>query len=230
MRTLNDLVSAGKVRYIGLSDVPAWYAAKAQTIAEYRNYEPISTLQLEYSLVERNIEREFIPLGTELGMGTMVWSPLASGLLSGKYNKGENGFSGEGRLDVTREIDNPAFQKISDRNWKIVAELETVAKELGYSMAQVAVNWTVNRPGVASVIVGASKLSQLEDNIKALDFGIPAELANRLEAISKPESQFPYSFFDAEIQGMINGGATVGDKPEGYKLNVLSKSAGADVS
>lgn len=230
MRTLDDLVSAGKIRHIGLSDVPAWYATRAQTIAEYRHYEPISTLQLEYSLVERNIEREFIPLGTELGMGTMVWSPLASGLLSGKYKPSESGFTGEGRLDTTRGIANPAFQKISDRNWKIVAELETVAKELGCSMAQVAVNWTVNRPGIASVIVGASKLSQLEDNLKALDFGIPAELANRLEAISNPESQFPYSFFDGEIQGMINGGATVGDKPDGYKLNVLSKSAGAGVS
>ena len=84
-------------------------------------------------------------------------------------------------------------------------------------MAQVAVNWTVNRPGIASVIVGASKLRQLEDNIKALDFDIPAELANRLETVSKPESQFPYTFFDAQIQGMINGGAAVGDKPDGYQ-------------
>jgi aryl-alcohol dehydrogenase-like predicted oxidoreductase len=82
MHTLDDLVSSGKVRHIGLSDTPAWYAARSQTIAEYRNYEPISALQLEYSLVERNVEREFIPLRTELGMGTMVWSPLASGLFS----------------------------------------------------------------------------------------------------------------------------------------------------
>lgn len=229
MRTLDDLVSAGKVRHIGLSDVPSWYAARAQTIAEYRNYEPISALQLEYSLVERNIEREFITLGQQLGMGTMVWSPLASGLLSGKYKPSEGGFSGEGRLDTTRGIENPAFQKISQRNWPIVAELEAVAKELGHSMAQVAVNWTVNRPGIASVIVGASKLSQLEDNIKALDFDIPAELTNRLETVSKPEPQFPYTFFDPEIQGMVHGGATVGDKPDGYQPNVLSQSAGAGV-
>ncbi|MGD1873337.1 MAG: aldo/keto reductase [Mastigocoleus sp.] len=230
MRTLNDLVSAGKVRYIGLSDIPAWYAARAQTIAEYRNYEPISALQLEYSLVERNIEREFITLGQELGMGTMIWSPLASGLLSGKYKPSENGFSGKGRLDLTRDIDNPAFQKMSDKNWKIVAQLEAVAKELGRSMAQVAVNWAANRPGIASVIIGASKLSQLEDNIKVSDFEIPTELANRLEDVSKPEPQFPYTFFDTEIQGMINGGATVGDKPSGYQQSVLSESAGAGVS
>ena len=230
MRTLDDLVSSGKIRHIGLSDVPAWYAARAQTIAEYRNYEPISALQLEYSLAERNIEREFITLGQNLGMGTMVWSPLASGLLSGKYKPSEGGFSGSGRLDVTRDVDNPAFQKVNDRNWKIVSELETVAKELGRSMAQVAVNWTVNRPGIASVIVGASKLSQLEDNIKALDFDIPSELSNRLENVSKPQSQFPYTFFDGEIQGMIHGGATVGDKPHGYQPGVLIDSAGGGVS
>ncbi|KAB8332165.1 aldo/keto reductase [Scytonema tolypothrichoides VB-61278] len=230
MRTLDDLVRSGKVRHIGLSDTPSWYAARAQTIAEWRNYEPLSTLQLEYSLIERNIEREFIPLGLELEMGTMVWSPLASGLLSGKYKPSEGGFTGVGRLETMSDTQNPAFQKFSERNWKIVAELETVAKELGHSMAQVAVNWTANRPGVASVIIGASKLSQLEDNLKALDFEIPAELANRLEAISRPEPQFPYSFFGSEIQGMIHGGATVGYKPAGYHPDVLIQSTGAGVS
>jgi aryl-alcohol dehydrogenase-like predicted oxidoreductase len=230
MRTLDDLVRSGKVRHIGLSNTPSWYAARAQTIAEWRNYEPLSTLQLEYSLVERNIEREFIPLGLELGMGTMVWSPLASGLLSGKYKPSEGGVSGEGRLETTRGVSNPAFQKFSDRNWKIVAELETVAKELGRSMAQVAVNWTANRPGVASVIVGATKQSQLEDNLKAFSFGIPTELANRLETISRPEPQFPHSFFGSEIQGMIHGGATVGYKPAGYQPDVLIQSAGGGVS
>jgi aryl-alcohol dehydrogenase-like predicted oxidoreductase len=230
IRTMDDLVRSGKVRYIGLSDTPAWYAARAQTLAEWRGYEPVSTLQLEYSLVERNIEREFVPLGIELGMGIMVWSPLASGLLSGKYKPSEGGYTGEGRLETVKGISNPAFQKISDRNWKIVSELEQVAKELGRSMAQVAVNWTANRPGIASVIVGATKLSQLEDNLKALEFEIPTELANRLELVSRPDSQFPYSFFGNEIQGMIHGGVAVGNKPVGYAPNVLIQSAGAGVS
>ena len=97
-------------------------------------------------------------------------------------------------------------------------------------MAQVALIWCVYRPGIASVIVGASKLSQLEDNIKALDFDIPSELSNRLENVSKPQSQFPYTFFDGEIQGMIHGGATVGDKPHGYQPGVLIDSAGGGVS
>ncbi|MGG6265944.1 aldo/keto reductase [Leptolyngbya sp. AN03gr2] len=230
MRTLDDLVRSGKVRHVGLSDVPAWYAARSQTLAEWRGYEPLSTLQLEYSLVERNIEREFVPLGQELGMGVMVWSPLASGLLSGKYKPSEGGTVGEGRLETVKGISNPAFQKFSDRNWKIVAELEKVAKELDRPMAQVAVNWTVNRPGIASVIVGATKLSQLKDNLEALDFEIPKELSDRLEQVSRPESQFPYSFFDNEIQGMIHGGASVGLKPAGYQPDVLIRSAGAGVA
>jgi aryl-alcohol dehydrogenase-like predicted oxidoreductase len=230
MRTLDDLVRSGKVRHVGLSDVPAWYAARAQTLAEWRGYEPISTLQLEYSLVERNIEREFISLGAELGMGVMVWSPLASGLLSGKYKPSDGGSIGEGRLETVKGVQNPAFQKLNDRNWKIVAELEQVAKELGRSMAQVAVNWAASRPGVSSVIVGATKLSQLEDNLRSLEFEIPTEQLQRLEAVSRPELQFPYSFFGSEIQGMIHGGATVGQKPTSYYPNVLFESGGAGVS
>ncbi|MFB2838237.1 aldo/keto reductase [Floridanema evergladense] len=220
MRTLDDLVRSGKVRHIGLSDTPAWYAARAQTLAEWRGYEPISTLQLEYSLVERNIEREFVPVGLELGMGIMVWSPLASGLLSGKYRPSEGVLSAEGRLDVMKDTQNPAFQKFSDRNWKIVAELEAVAKELGHSMAQVAVNWIANQPGVGSVIVGATKLSQLEDNLKALDCELPKELSDRLDAIGRLESQFPYTFFTPGHQAMIHGNKPVGIKPAGYYPSV----------
>uniref|UniRef100_B8HQX0 Aldo/keto reductase n=1 Tax=Cyanothece sp. (strain PCC 7425 / ATCC 29141) TaxID=395961 RepID=B8HQX0_CYAP4 len=216
MRTLDDLVRSGKVRYIGLSDTPAWYACRCQTLAEGRGYEPLITLQLEYSLLERNIEREFIPLGLELGMGVMVWSPLASGLLSGKYRSAAAGMAGEGRIATMKDSANPAFQKISERNWKIIAELESVAGELGRSMAQVAINWVANRPGIGSVMLGATKLAQLEDNLQALAFQIPTELSDRLEAISRPEPQFPYTFFDGEIQGMIHGGKTVGVKPTGY--------------
>ena len=216
MRTLDDLVRSGKVRHVGLSDTPAWYAARAQTLAEWRGYEPISSLQLEYSLVERNIEREFVELGLHLGMGIMVWSPLASGLLSGKYRPSEGVLNAEGRLETLKDTQNTAFQKFSDRNWKIVAELEAVAKELERSMAQVAVNWTATQPGVGSVIVGATKLSQLEDNLKALDFELPQELKNRLDEVSRPESQFPYSFFEPGHQAMIHGSKPVSSKPSEY--------------
>ncbi len=230
MRTFDDLVRSGKVRHVGLSNVPAWYAAEAQSVARFRGYEPISTLQLEYSLAERGIENEFVDLATQRGAGIMAWSPLASGLLSGKYRSSDaGGASGEGRLITTAGSGNPAFEKFNERNFRIVAALESVARELGRSMAQVALNWVINRPGVASALVGATKLDQLEDNLGALDFVIPDELFNKLTSISTPEAAYPYSFFGPELQGMITGGATVGDKPAGYYTSHLFEGAGAGV-
>ncbi|HUC19292.1 MAG TPA: aldo/keto reductase [Acetobacteraceae bacterium] len=216
MRTLDDLVRSGKIRHAGLSNVPAWYAARAQTIAEFRGYEPIAALQLEYSLVERNIEQEFVTLGTGHGMGIMAWSPLGSGLLSGKYRPGEMGSEAAGRLAMMRDSNNPAFQKMTPRNWGILAELEAVARAIGHSMAEVAVNWVANRPGVASVIVGARRAEQIRANLEALSFEIPPVLAARLDAVSAPERPFPYSFFEAEIQGLVHGGAAVSAKRRGY--------------
>ena len=219
---------SGKVRHVGLSDVPAWYASRAQAIAEHRGYEPVSALQLEYSLTERNIEHEFVPFGISHGAGIMVWSPLASGLLSGKYRPGKDGNAG--RLDTMRGSNNPGFQKFNERNWAVVGELEKVAGELGRSMAQVAVNWVATQPGVASTIIGATKLDQLKDNLGALDFTIPAELRGRLDAAGKLQPPFPYSFFGPQIQGGITGGATVGDKPAGYAPNRLIEGSFAGVS
>lgn len=230
MRTFDDLVRAGKVRHVGLSDVPAWYASRAQTIAEWRGYEKLSALQLEYSLVERGIEDEFIPLGLAHGMGTMVWSPLASGLLSGKYKPSQGGGTGAGRLALLANSGNPGFAKFNERNWAIVAELEKVAQEVGRSMAQVAINWVANRPGVASVILGATKLAQLEDNLGALDFELPGELRARLDAASATPARFPYTFFTAGMQAMLTGGTSVGDKPPGYHAPVLIDAKPAGVT
>ncbi len=230
MRTMDDLVRSGKVRHVGLSDIPAWYAAEAQSIARFRGYEPISALQLEYSLLERNIENEFVDFGTRHGAGIMVWSPLGSGLLSGKYKPSQGSTpQGEGRLATTAGSGNPAFEKFTERNFAIVAELERVADEIGRSMAQVAVNWVVNRPGVASVMVGATKVRQLEDNLGALDFELPTALRDRLDALSAPVSSFPYNFFGPELQGMLTGGATVGDKPDSYLPNRVVEGSGAGV-
>jgi aryl-alcohol dehydrogenase-like predicted oxidoreductase len=231
MRTFDDLVRSGKVRHVGLSNVPAWYAARAQTIAEWRGYERLSAFQLEYSLVERGIEDEFLPFGVAHGLGTMVWSPLASGLLSGKYKPSQGGTSGsgDGRLETLKGSGNPGFEKFNERNWTIVAELERVAKAAGRSMAQVALNWVAGRPGVATVIVGATKLSQLDDNLGALDFELPADLRARLDAVSATASRYPYTFHTHGMQAMLTGGATVGDKPVGYSQPVLVKSKPAGV-
>ncbi|MBD0266923.1 MAG: aldo/keto reductase [Cyanobacteria bacterium Co-bin8] len=230
VRTLDDLVRSGKVRHVALSDVPAWYLAQAQTLAQERHLEPISTIQLEYSLVERNIEFEYLSLAKALGTGIMVWSPLASGLLSGKYQPSQNGPEGSGRLATLAGTDNPAFNKFTEKNWAIVTELEQVAKELDRSMAQVALNWVAHRPGVASVIIGATKLHQLQDNLGAFDFDMPLELRQRLDAVSQPEARFPYTFFEKTLQGMITGGATVGDKPASYHQPLLIEGAGAGVT
>ena len=235
LRTFDDLVTSGKVRHVGLSDVPAWYASRGQAIAELRGLEPFSALQLEYSLAERAIEDEYAPLGIAHGMGVMVWSPLASGLLSGKYRPSKGSLEdqkggGEGRLKQMSGAANPAFNKLTPRNWTIAAELEKVAEELGRSMAQVAVNWVANRPGVASVLVGATKLSQLQDNLQALDFDIPPELLARLDAVSKPEPRFPYYFFEPDMQAMLAGDKPLGDKPPSYAPPLLMQGKAAGTS
>ncbi len=205
MRALDDAVTSGKIRYVGFSNVPAWWLGRAQALAENHGWTKGIGLQYEYSLVERNIEREFVPAALEMGLGLTPWSPLASGLLSGKYKRGQT--SGEGRLIATKDAPNPVFKKFNERNFSIVDVLVQVAKELGHSPAQVALNWVANRPGVTSTIIGATKLSQLEDNLQALEFNIPEKHSQKLEAASAPESQYPYMFFEKDIQSIINVGS-----------------------
>jgi aryl-alcohol dehydrogenase-like predicted oxidoreductase len=216
MRTFDDLVGSGKVRYIGLSNVPAWYVGRAQTLAEWRGWERIAALQLQYSLVERGIEHEYVKLAQELGIGIMAWSPLASGLLSGKYRPGADGGSGEGRLQQMKKAGGSS-PRFAERNWAIVAKLEQVATQIGRSMSQVALNWAANRPGIDSLIVGATRVEQLEDNLGALDFQLPAELAAELDEASRVPPHYPYDFLVPDMQGRQYGGAAVGDKPEGYR-------------
>jgi aryl-alcohol dehydrogenase-like predicted oxidoreductase len=207
--TLNDLVGHGKIRYYGFSDTPAWYVARAQTLAEKEGKERLIALQLEYSLVERNIEREHIPVSQELGIGVCPWSPLAGGFLTGKYKReGESG-KGEGRLETTKGSSNPAFNKFSERNWRIHEVLSDVAKRINKPPAQVALNWVITQPGVTSTIIGATKLAQLNDNLQAADITIPAELRKRLDEVSAPEAIQPYTFFGQDIQPMITGGTSI---------------------
>lgn len=190
MDTLDALVREGKVRYLGLSDTPAWYLARAQTLAQLRGQARIVALQLEYSLLERNIEREHIPAALELGMGVLPWSPLASGFLTGKYKRTEDGGEGEGRLKV-----HTRFNRFNPRNWELLDVLREVAAEVGKPMSQVALNWVTKRAGVTSTIIGATSIPQLEDNMQALEFEIPQELSDRLEEAGRPQLVFPYTFY-----------------------------------
>jgi aryl-alcohol dehydrogenase-like predicted oxidoreductase len=215
VRTFDDLVRSGKVRHVGLSDIPAWYAAHAITTAQLRGYEPISALQLEYSLVERAIEQEFCDLAVTLGAGLMAWSPLGSGLLSGKYRAADLDRD-LGRLSRTRQSAIPTFHKFSTANFRVVEVLEQVAADLGRSMAQVAINWVAGQPGVATTIIGATRIEQIEDNLTALDFEIPPELRARLDEAGRPATPFPYSFFTPAFLAAQTGGVPVGDKPARY--------------
>jgi aryl-alcohol dehydrogenase-like predicted oxidoreductase len=142
-------------------------------------------------------------------MGILPWSPLGHGLLSGKYQGSGKKVSGEGRLSVAG--DHPAVAPLlTERNWAIAGELAKVAKEVGRSPAQVALNWVANRPAVSSVIIGATKTQQLQDNLAALDFSISAEPLKRLEEISAPEVHYPYYFFTKkEFRDMVSGNTKI---------------------
>lgn len=210
MRTLDDLTRAGKIRYAGLSDVPGWYAARAVTWAEAHALARPISLQLPWSLVERSIEPEFVPLAQELGLGITAWSPLAMGLLSGKYRSG-----GQGRL--SQDGSGSGLGLFTDRNQAIVATLEQVADAAGQSMARVALNWLLNRPAAAAAIIGASRIEQLEDNIGALEFTLDAQHIAALDAASDIPAPYPYSLFAPDYQaGILNTGTSVGDKPPHY--------------
>jgi aryl-alcohol dehydrogenase-like predicted oxidoreductase len=207
--TFNDLVREGKIRHYGFSNTPAWYIARAQTLAEKEGKERLIALQPEYSLVERNIEREHIPVAQELGIGICPWSPLASGFLSGKYKREGTTGRGEGRLETMKSAPNPVFHKFNDTNWRVLDALLDVSKQLGKPPAQVALNWVVTQPGVTSTILGATKVSQLDDNFGAIEFTIPADLRKRLNESGEPEMIHPYLFFGPAIQPMITGGVEV---------------------
>ena len=210
IRTLDDLVRAGKIRHVGLSDVPAWYAASMQVLAEERHLEPVSSMQLEYSLLERNIEREHVGLALDKGIDITVWSPLASGLLSGKYAHAQ----AAGRLDTPA---GQHFRKSGEAHAGVLDALRDVANELERSMAEVALNWVANRPAVSSVILGATSLAQFEANLGALDFDLPPELARRLDVASSITPQFPQTFFRTEMQQRLSGGTALAPKPAGFR-------------
>jgi len=209
VQTLTDLVRAGQIRYYGFSDVPAWYAARAATLAEARGLERPIALQLEYSLVERNIEREHVPMVRELGLGLCPWSPLASGFLAAKYTREGPASSKGSRLEVLKQSNNPVFNKFTGRNWQIVDTLKDVARQLKRTPAEVALNWVATQPGVTSTIIGATNIKQLENNLASITFHLPEDLRHKLDEVSRIESVHPYMFFEETLQDRVRGGVKV---------------------
>ncbi len=200
MAALEDLVRSGKVRYIGVSDTPAWKIAEATVTARFRGWSAFIGLQIEYSLLERTVEQELMPMAKELGLGVTPWSPLKSGLLSGKYTRA-TAKTAEGRGAFMGHL-------LNDRTFDLVDELEKIAKAHDTTVARVALAWLQAQPGVTSTIIGARRLDQLEDNIKALEVTLTAADLAHLDEKTKPTLIFPASM-QALFPAIHNGGTTV---------------------
>jgi aryl-alcohol dehydrogenase-like predicted oxidoreductase len=215
--TLDNLVRAGKIRAYGLSNVPAWYAAKAQTLARSRGWEPVAALQLEYSLVERVIEAEHVPAALDLGIGVVPWSPLSHGFLSGKYRRTSDDYAGTGRLDAEffRAM-RGVMGSHGEHDWKVLDTLLTVATELDRPAAQVALAWVARRPGVTSTLIGAKSVEQLDDNLAAWDLDLPAEHRARLDEASDTARAGLYRMFDPGLHArFLTTGYRILRSPEG---------------
>jgi aryl-alcohol dehydrogenase-like predicted oxidoreductase len=188
IRALDDVVAAGKVRYVGFSDTPAWKVAQANVLATVRGWSPAIALQIEYSLLERTVEGELIPMARELGLGVTPWSPLKSGALSGKYKRADKGRHKPDRAGFIQSA------LADDKTYDVLDVLEAVAKELGTTPAAVALAWVQARPGVGSTIIGARTMAQLDENVKALDVTLPAAAVQKLDKVSEPQLGFPMQF------------------------------------
>jgi aryl-alcohol dehydrogenase-like predicted oxidoreductase len=216
MQVLHDLVTAGKVRYIGVSDTPAWKTTQAQMIAQFRGWSPFIGLQVEYSLLERTVEGELIPMGLELGMGVTPWSPLRGGVLSGKYTR-EN----VGKPGVTQRAWNANY--LGEKTFVLLDEIAHVAKALDTSVARVALSWVQNRPGVTSTIIGARTLQHLDDNLAALDVKLTSDQTAKLDALTTPTLNFPASFLPS-VGALQNGGTSVnGERLDPSQWGVTKK-------
>jgi aryl-alcohol dehydrogenase-like predicted oxidoreductase len=187
---LDDLVRSGKVRYIGASNMAAWQLMKALGYSTYNHQAKFVSLQAYYTIAGRDLERELIPLLNDQKIGLMVWSPLAGGLLSGKYTRDEQNKEGGRRVN----FDFPPVNK--DRAFDIIDLLQPMATAKSASVAQLALAWLLHQPAVTTVIIGANKTEQLEDNLKSIDIQFTAEELQQLDAISKLPSEYPQWMLD----------------------------------
>jgi aryl-alcohol dehydrogenase-like predicted oxidoreductase len=186
MRALDDQVRAGKVLYVGISDAPAWVVSRANTLAELRAWTPFTGLQIEYSLVERTVERDLTPMAAALGLAVCAWGPLAGGLLTGKY-AGDRPSEG-GRLEE-------GDRRLTERNHAIVAALGEVAKDAGVTPSQAALAWLRTRgPATVVPILGARTAEQIDESLACLDVELSPEHLAGLDEASHVDLGFPYEF------------------------------------
>ncbi|WP_398478791.1 aldo/keto reductase [Tardiphaga sp.] len=210
MRALDDLVRSGKVQYLGICNTPAWRVAQMQMLADLRGWSPLAALQIEYSLVERTVEHELLPMAAELGLGVLPWSPLGGGVLTGKYTKADVDPLGETNVAATRKGIIASSGHLNERAIGIAEVVCAVADEIGAMPSQVALAWTLANPVVVSPILGARTLAQAEDNLGALDVVLSREQLVRLDDASAPSPIFPARFVGRPmVQQLIFGGASV---------------------
>jgi len=197
MRGLDDLVRAGKVLYIGISDTPAWIVSRANMLAELRGWTSFIALQIEYSLIERTPERELLPMAKETGMSVVAWAPIAGGALTGKYL---NTMPETGRLSEKSE-------RLNQRNSEIARAVVSIAEKIGKSPAQVAIRWTMQRRQQIIPIIGARKSDQIKDSLAAVDFELDKEYIQQLDEVSNIKLGFPHDFLNSKnIRKLVYAG------------------------
>ncbi len=211
MHTLDTLVRQGKVRYIGFSDTPAWKCVQAQYEARLHHWTPLVALQIEYSLLERTVEGDLIPMAREMGLGVTPWSPLKGGVLSGKYARDSRPQEGRGASEwVGRHL--------TEKTFALLDVLNAVASEASSTPARVALAWVQARPGVTSTIIGARTVQQFHDNLGALSVELTADQIARLDAASKPTLNFPADFLHG-VASATHGGISInGRLPDPWPL------------
>ena len=202
MAALDDLVSSGKVRYIGLSDTPAWAVARAATICQFRGWTPVAAIQVEYSLLQRSVEGELFGVANELNLGVTPWGPLASGVLSGKYTRDDRS-----PADAKRATWNT--RRLDEKTFNLLDVLHTIATELDASAAAVALAWVRHQHPVTSTIIGARTTEQLKANLASLDVTLSAEHLSELDALTRPRLDFPAEFLETVAPNWQQAGATI---------------------
>lgn len=197
MRGLDDLIRSGKVFYVGISDTPAWIVSSANTLAQLRGWSPFIALQIEYSLKERTPERDLLPMAKAFNLGVTPWSPLAGGLLTGKYNEAENKKDDKGRFKQGQG--GSAFPPITSRDLKIAETVKSIAEKIGRSPAQVALNWILQKSPQMFPIIGARTVKQLKDNLGCMEFTLSTEQMQELDRVSHIDLGFPVDFFHSDM-------------------------------
>jgi aryl-alcohol dehydrogenase-like predicted oxidoreductase len=214
LRGFDDLARAGKILYAGISDTPAWQISRMQAIADLRGWTPLVALQIPYSLAQRDVERDLLPMAKEMGLGASPWSPLQGGVLTGKYSREDlkgRGPDGIGGVDTRKDI-ALMTGRLTERTLDIADVVKEIAQEMGRTPAQVALAWTLLHPAVDSTVIGARTFAQLEDNLASLEISFSDDHVKRLDDVSRIELGFPHDFLSGSTFNAMFGGAAVEER------------------